>query len=168
MRRESNETPAAPRPIQEAKRTPIREVMSHDVVTVRGDATLEQLADLLLVRGLSRVPVVDEAGRPIGVIGKTDLVAEHHVRGDTAEVDQRGGRSPGEHVHEVDALVRDVMTPLTVSLPPTASVAEASQIMVTRNLHALPIVSDGRVVGMLSSTDVVAWVAGIRSEHAVS
>jgi CBS domain-containing protein len=102
----------------------------------------------------------------VGLVGKTDLVMAQHANADT-EVDQRGATS-GQHVHEAEAIVRDVMTPMVVWLPPTASVAEATRVMVTSSLHAVPVVSDGRVVGMLSSTDVMSWVAGIEQVGARS
>lgn len=147
-----------------AEHTPITQVMTPDPVTVPDDLDVEQLVELLLERGLSRVPVVDAGGRPIGFISKTDLVLDQFVRGDTlaAEPDVEAvGR--GRHVHVVEGLVRDVMTPTAESLPETATLADASRRMIDTLLHAMPVVSaSGEVIGIVSSSDIVAWVAGAR------
>jgi len=136
--------------------------MTTKPVTVRADIEVEQLLELLLDRGLSRVPVVDEEGRLIGIVSKTDLVVDLHMRSDT-EVDQLGAGGRGRHVHEVGALVRDVMTPVAFSLPATTSLGDATRRMIADNLHAVPVTSDtGRLIGILSATDVMAWVAGVQ------
>lgn len=156
--------------VEAANRTNIGEIMTRDVVTVRADFGIEQLVDLFLERGLSRVPVVDDAGHPIGIVSKTDLVVDLHESGDTT-VSQSGAEEPGFHVHEVGGIVRDVMTPLALTLPATLSIGEAARRMLAHNVHAVPVVSDdGKVVGMLSATDVVAWVAGVQlgQDHAAS
>lgn len=143
-----------------ADRTAITDVMTVDVVTVRADLSIERLAELFLDQGLSRVAVVDELGRPIGVVSKTDLVIDAHTRGDT-EVSQRGVRERGQHVHEVSALVRDIMTPVAFTLPASASLGDAARRLLADNVHAAPVVApDGHVIGHLSATDIMAWVAG--------
>lgn len=154
-------TPAPQRATADTTR--IADVMCRDVVTVRADLGLETLTKLLLDRQLSRVPVVDEDGHLIGMVSKTDLVREHELRGDT-EVSQQGGEETGRHVHEVDALVRDVMTGLPFALPWDTTLRDAARRMLAQGVHAVPVTSsDGTVIGMLSAIDVVAWVAGRRA-----
>lgn len=143
-----------------ADRTRISEVMTHGAVTVRADASQEQLVTLLLEQGISQVPVVADDGRPIGVVSKSDVVIAQHERGDT-EVSQAGAGGRGRHVHEVGGLVRDIMTPVAFTLPETASIGEAARRMLADNVHAAPVVApDNRVIGVLSATDIMAWVAG--------
>lgn len=142
-----------------ADRTRIFEVMTRGAVTVRADASQEQLVTLLLEQGISQVPVVDDDGRPIGVVSKSDVVIAQHERGDT-EVSQADAGGQGRHVHEVGGLVRDIMTP-AFTLPETVSIGEAARRMLADNVHAVPVVSpDNRVIGVLSATDIMAWVAG--------
>jgi CBS domain-containing protein len=157
--------PASPQ-LDAADRIRIGDLMTRTVVTVHADLGIEELVELLLDRGLSRVPVVDDEERLIGFVSKTDLVVDQHVRGDNVEVEveveQLGAGGRGRHVHEVSGLVRDVMTPAAFSLPATASLGEAARRMLADNLHAV-VVTDagGKLIGMLSATDVVAWVAGV-------
>lgn len=153
-----------------AERTRVADIMTRDATTVRPELAVEQLVELLLEQGLSRVPVVDEEGRLVGIVSKTDLVAEQQLRGDThEEVPVRVPRGRGiaypergMHVQEAGATVREVMRPRPVTLGEQGSVAEAAELMVTHRLHGLPVVSgDERVVGMVSLLDVAAWVAGL-------
>lgn len=157
------------RPLEAAERTRVTDLMNKDVVTVRADVSVDSLIELLLDRGLSRVPVVDETGQPVGMVAKTDLIVASHWSGDTeAErpaipVSSNVRYTPeGFHVHPTGAVVRDVMTPMLVSLPETASVAEAAQLMATQHLHGVPVTSaSGELVGLLSTSDIVGWVAGL-------
>ena len=145
----------------EAERTRIGDLMTANPVAVHADLAIDQLLELLLERGLSRVPVLDDDGRLIGMVGKTDLVLDMHVRGDT-QVDQRDSGGRDRHVHEFGATVRDVMTPMAISLPASTSLRTATRLMLADNLHAVPVTSAaGQLIGILSATDVMAWVAGI-------
>ena len=154
-------TPAVAPQLLAADRTPISEIMTRDPMVVHPDLQVEALATLLLEQNISQVPVVDDAGKPIGFVSKTDLVLDQYVRGDTA-VDQRGIVEPGTHVHEASGMVRDLMTPVAFSLPATTPLGTAARRMLADNVHAVPVIADdGRVIGILSATDFVAWVAGL-------
>lgn len=153
-----------------AARVPVTSIMTRDVLHVRPDMSLESLAELFVRTGLSRVPVVDARGKVVGMVSKTDLVTERQQRGDTDEalaavIPLRGGgafEEPGLHLREADALVADLMTREVVALPETATVADAAALMATLQLHGLPVVSPAqRLLGMVSSLDIITWVAGL-------
>jgi CBS domain-containing protein len=163
----STNVPAGP-----AEATPVSEIMTRHVVTVAPDVTVDELTSILLERGISGAPVVDEKGRPLGIVSKTDLLRDHHNRGDSVEIPNvelhRGGveapLDPGLHVEpEPGPTVRNVMTPLAFALPENASVARASALMAVEGVHRVVVVDDsGTVRGILSSLDVLRWLA--RSE----
>lgn len=118
-------------------RTPLSAVMSGDIVCVSPDLPVQSLVLLLVDRGFSGVPVVDSAGKPIGVVSKSDLVV-----GDRAGV------------------VRDIMMPIAFTLPESASLSHAAALMAYENIHRVPVVAaDGTVVGIVSAMDIVRWVA---------
>jgi CBS domain-containing protein len=152
-----------------AGRVPVTTIMTKEVVSVRPGMSLDTLAELLLRTGLSRVPVVDARGKVVGMVSKTDLVAEQQQRGDTEDLAavlplRRGGsfEEPGLHVQEAGATVADVMTHEVVALPESASVADAAALMATLQLHGVPVVSPAhRLLGMVSSLDVLSWVTGL-------
>ena len=151
-------------------RVPVSEIMSSDVVCVQKDLSVEALTALLLERGFSGAPVVDENGHPIGLVSKTDLVRERQEDGGLEEqeplcVRENGGveyeLGPGFHAESIArATVADIMMPIVFSLPENATVAKASSLMVFEGVHRIPVVSsDGKVVGILSSLDILDWLA---------
>jgi CBS domain-containing protein len=150
--------------------TPIAELMTKAVVCVRPETSAEELMTLFLERGISGVPVVDDAGRPVGMVSKTDLLRAERDRGDTAEIERgREPRAPdGFHVTEVARwLMKDVMTPAVLALNEREHVGHAAALMAYEGVHHLPVLSDGgEVVGMLSSLDVLRWL-GRRSGYVI-
>lgn len=154
-----------------ARTTMVSDIMTRSVVCVRADVTIESVLEFLLSKQLTAVPVVDDAGQPIGVLSKTDLLNEVFQRGETSEettplrIQTRDGYQvdlgPGFHL---DRLTRttagEIMTPLVFSVPETATVAEASALMAYEGVHRLVVVSqENRVAGIISSMDVLRWVA---------
>lgn len=148
-----------------AARVPIAQVMTTHVVTVTPDIAIETARGLLLQRGISGMPVVDEDGHVIGMLSKTDLLAEDEEHeGDIAEYEDvpRRGRLdyPGTVRRMTRATVGDVMTPITVTISQDASLARAAALMVAEGIHRLVVVdAQGRVNGLLSAMDVLRWLA---------
>lgn len=118
-------------------RTPLSAVMSNDLVCVSPDLPVEQLVSLLVDRGFGGVPVVDGDGKPVGVVSKSDLIAGAHT-----------------------GVVRDIMMPIAFTMPESASLSHAAALMAYENIHRVPVIAaDGTVVGIVSSMDIVRWVA---------
>jgi CBS-domain-containing membrane protein len=119
---------------------PISEIMAKDVVAVRPELRIEDLEELLLARGISGAPVIDDLGKPIGMVSKTDLLQ------------QRGGDDGGR--------VRDIMTCTAFCLSETESIARAAGLMAFEGVHRIPVVGRrGMVTGMVSPLDVMRWLA---------
>ena len=153
-----------------AASTPVSSIMSRDVITVPSGTSIEGVAELMLARGLSRVPVVDRFGRLVGIVSKTDLVERTHQSGDTLEAPARPHPShelpedsSGFHVHAEGISVDEVMSRSVMATGETASIARAAELMSAAHVHGLPVVtSSGTLVGFVSSMDVLGWLAGIR------
>ena len=152
--------------------TPVSKIMSRDVITVHSGTTLDSVIELMLQRGLSRLPVVDERYRPVGIISKTDVVEDVHDRGDDQEFvrsrplfAEKGQGDPlrGFQIAKEGALVDEAMSRAVLSVREDASVSRVAELMVTRHVHGLPVVAkDGDLVGFVSTMDVLAWLAGLR------
>ncbi len=133
-----------------ANEIPLSAVMRAGVVCVTPDMPASAVLSLMLERGFGGVPVVDAGGHPIGVVSKTDLLREYAAD----EEATKSGDTPPERS------VGESMTPLTIALPPSASVAQAAALMASQGLHRLPVVSDdGEVVGIVSPLDILHLVA---------
>jgi CBS domain-containing protein len=128
-----------------ATQTPIREIMSDDVVTVEAHTTAAQLRELLLERNIGGVPVIDATGRPIGVVSKTDLLR------DACDAARAGA-----------IRVEDIMMPMVFALPATASVSRAGALMAYEGVHrVIALAEDGRVAGVLTALDIAHWLAHV-------
>ena len=155
-----------------ADRTSIAEIMSTKVVCVTADLSLEELTHLFVEHGISGAPVVDDRGKTIGVVSKTDVVREcyEHADDGAQEVmplriysEQGSMYELGEGFHSVPvsgASVRDIMTPVAYTLGASTSISQAAALMAFEGIHRVPIVAepDGEIVGVLSALDVLRWL----------
>ena len=117
---------------------PIDEIMTREVVCARGDFEAEALSELLLAKHIGCIPIVDERGRPTGIVTKLDLI---------------GRDLPG-------LTAADVMMPLAITLNTNATVAHAAAMMSAEDFHHLMVVDqDGVLAGIVSTLDVCRWLA---------
>jgi CBS-domain-containing membrane protein len=139
---------------------PITEIMSRDMVCARTDLPVDVLARLLVHNHIGCIPIVDQLGRPLGMVTKSDLVeqldAAVHARSDRrAAMTRTAG---------------DVMMPLALSLDDRATVAQAAMMMVMEDLHHVMVVSQAKsLIGIVSAKDIVRWLVqndGLVSEDA--
>jgi CBS domain-containing protein len=149
-----------------------RDVMNPEVLTVRVDLTVRELAAFLTERQISGAPVVDGDGRLVGVVSVTD-VAENDVERPDLVADHsapeeavRGWEdrmNPEEihplHVESDDLLVRDIMTPSVYTVPEDTPVATIAHTMVSGRIHRLLVTHRGHVTGIVTSLDLVRLLA---------
>jgi CBS domain-containing protein len=147
----------------------VSEVMTKRVKTVRPDTNLDVAMGLMMAQDIGHLPVVDEEGKVVGILSKTDVVRRSFIDGDTdvAEVRLDGIRTidgfPGGGFHEDTRLNRTVsesMSRPVRTVAATAPLAEAAISMSKFRVHGLPVVSaENELVGFLSTFDIVDWVA---------
>lgn len=129
-----------------ADQIPVRRIMSRDVVCAREDLDASALIDLMVRRRIGCVPVVDERGRPIGMVTKTDVVEQQ-----LAAV---------LHHAPAAATAGELMMPLAITLDEHATLAHAAAMMSVEDFHHVAIVSDGgALIGVVSTMDIVRWLA---------
>jgi CBS domain-containing protein len=144
------------------------DLMTPNPVSVRADASLREAVALLIDKGYSAAPVIDEAGRPVGVLSRTDvlihdrecvehplpLAAYYTAELPTDDEQTRGEEFPVERV--APTRVRDVMTPTVFAVGPEASPARVVREMLCLRVHRLFVVDgDGVLVGVISALDVL-------------
>jgi CBS domain-containing protein len=139
------------------------ELMTPDPISLEQDATVPEAVALLTDRGFSAAPVIDEAGRPVGVLSRTDVLVherENARKASFGPADEPGPQRPrheGFSIEVVDRTrVADIMTPavFTVGLKtPSAAVVEQ---MLALNVHQLFVVDEDQLlVGVISALDVL-------------
>lgn len=134
--------------------------MSPGVVTARTDTPLRELARILSTHAISGVPVVDDAGRVIGVVSESDIVDKE--RGPDVKSERwlsrlRGGLEMNAAAYASTA--GEAMTSPPVVVEPWMSVYEAAWMMSVDDVNRLPVVTDGKLVGVIARADLVRYFA---------
>lgn len=127
----------------------VTELMRTDVKTVDLDATVGDAITTLADVHVSALPVTDAHGRVVGVLSTTDILG---ALAETTEPEMR------ERLID-ETPVRDLMTARSRVIAPDADVLEAAKEMLYLDVHRLFVEDEGRLVGVISQTDIVAAVA---------
>jgi len=132
----------------------VKDVMTAEVVVVRRETTFKEMAAVLRRYRVSALPVVDDAGRVIGVVSEADLLAKEVLAdpGVVAELLRR------QDVRKAEGLTAgDLMTRPAVTATPGDPVEQAARMMHFMRVKRLPVVnSGGQLVGIVSRSDVLA------------
>jgi len=127
----------------------VAELMRTDVKTVDLDASVSEAITTLADVHVSALPVTDARGQIVGVLSTTDILS---ALSETTEPDMR------ERLID-ETPVREVMTPRSRVIAPDADVLAAAKEMLYLDVHRLFVEDEGRLVGVISQTDIVAAVA---------
>lgn len=144
------------------------DLMSRNPISISADATVHDAVAMMTDRGFSIAPVIDEAGRPVGVISRSDLLVHLRERGDhaylaeevAADMSRGVGARPGFSVEIVDPTqVRDVMTPVVFTVTLDTPAPRVVEQMLNLKVHHLFVVDEDRaLVGVISSLDVLRYL----------
>ena len=135
----------------------IAQLMTTDVVTVRPDTSLKDVAALLSTHGISGLPVVED-GQVLGVVSEADIVFKERGPARAAEgvFAKLRARKRDELTAKLDARTAgEAMTRPAVTISPRRRVAEAARIMLDRAINRLPVVDDGELIGIVTRADLV-------------
>lgn len=122
------------------KTTKAADIMTTNVITVKKDTVLTDAISLLLRWHISAMPVVDDEDRMVGIVSEIDLV-NLTFDGNAA-----------------DTLVEEVMVTEVVSFSPNTELADLVQVFSQKHLRRVPIIENGRVVGIVSRRDILREV----------
>ncbi|MBX6771357.1 MAG: CBS domain-containing protein [Chloroflexi bacterium] len=144
----------------------VGDIMSRHVTTVTPDTPVRTVVDQLIRRGVKALPVVDEAGRVVGIITGGDLMRRGGLG---IRLSLRGSISDPElmvwsqRVERSELTARQVMTPNPRTVTPDTLLDEAILLMVRHSIKRLPVTVDGgRLVGIISRTDLLRALAADR------
>ena len=146
----------------------VRELMTRDVLTARPDTPVHRLARLMCERDVSGLPVVDEAGRLVGIVTELDLIVRNTRLEPPAFFQILDGRIPLESPAHFERRMRhilgtrasDVMTEAVVTVDADAEIEDLASLMVSRGVNPIPVVEKDRaLVGIVSRADIVRTMA---------
>jgi CBS-domain-containing membrane protein len=127
------------------------ELMTPSALFLPGTMTVEKAAQSLTARGLGASPVVDDAGRPVGVLSRADIVRyEGEAPGERRRT--AGGR-PGKRA---TTRVADIMSPVLLSLRHKTPAGAVVDALISLDVHQLFVTDDhGGIIGVVSARDVL-------------
>lgn len=136
----------------------VYDLMSRDVVTVRPDTPLKQVARLLVEHAISGLPVVDARNVVVGVVSESDFMIKERGREHVSRSPLRWLLGEGQRdLHRVEATTAgEAMTsPVVVIEGRTASVREAAMLMAQHRVKRLPVTESGVLVGIITRADLL-------------
>lgn len=138
----------------------VRDVMTRPVRTVGTETPLKDVARLLIDGGISGVPVVDGHGAVLGVVSEADFLVKE--QGARAVHRRRFASLLGEDPRTQAQLGKlaartagEAMTAPAVTVAPARAIRDAAELMTSRRINRLPVVEDGRLVGIVTRADLV-------------
>jgi CBS domain-containing protein len=134
----------------------VKDVMTTSVVAVKRDADFKQIVSVLRRYRVSACPVINDAGRVVGVVSEADLLyKEAHGRLPAGLVRLRWKLGEESKANAVTA--GRLMTSPAITIHPDASVAVAARVMQDRWIKRLPVISDdGLLIGVVTRSDVLS------------
>jgi CBS domain-containing protein len=147
------------------------DVMTSKVITISQDATVREAARLLVEHGISAVPVVDAHNRVIGMVSEGDLL--HRAETGTErrrpwwlEMMSSTGKLAGEYIRSHSNKVKDVMTRDVLSVTEETPVADIAVLLETNRIKRVPVLRNGKLVGIVSRANLVRALAMTINEPA--
>jgi CBS domain-containing protein len=140
-----------------------KDIMTRTVHSVTADTDVEELARLFVTKGVSAMPVLDDAGRLEGVVTETDLVEQDkplHVPTVVSIFDWvlylESEKNFREEVEKITARkVGEICTREVVTCTPETPVSEIAALMIEKKAHLIPVVEDKKVVGVVARLDII-------------
>jgi CBS domain-containing protein len=149
----------------------VLDVMTTTVISVKPEMTVRDAAKVLVENGISGAPVLDASSRLVGMLSEGDLI--HRTELETAErrrswwLDRlAASRDADDYVKSHGVAVADVMTQDVVSVDETTPLGEVANLMETKHIKRLPVLRDGRLVGIVSRANLVQALASAPPEPA--
>ena len=140
-----------------------KDIMTTEVITVTPETEIAQAARLLLENRINGVPVVNAAGKLVGILCQSDLIAQQKSIPIPSLFTLLDGYIPltlskrlDKEVAKIAATkVAEAMTPNPTTVDPETDIEKIAALMVEKNFHTLPVLEADKVVGILGKEDVL-------------
>jgi CBS-domain-containing membrane protein len=150
-----------------------RDIMTTKVVTLTPEMDFVAAARLLLEKRVNGAPVIDEQNRLVGILCQSDLIAQQkRIPVPTlltvldSYIQFPSARQIEKQVRKIAALtVEEAMTPDPVTVQPDTQIETVAALMVDSNLHTLPVIEKGEIVGIIGKEDVLRTLLPQKQSH---
>jgi CBS-domain-containing membrane protein len=139
------------------------DVMTSDVITVKKETTIRELAELFARHRISSAPVVDDTGAIIGIVTETDLVEQDkslHIPTVVSIFDwviylESDRKFEKELKKMTGQTVGDIYTEKVIHVAPNTPVSDVADLISSRRINSVPVVEEGKVVGIVARIDLI-------------
>ena len=144
-----------------------RDLMTSPVITIREDATVSDAAKLMLEKDVSALPVLNNSNKLVGILTHSDFGLSPKFRPLVENVySLLGTTTTPEHLEETahqvgNKRVQDVMRRNIITVQQDASIENLARLMMRSQIHRLPVVDDGKLVGIVTRHDFLKLIAGL-------
>jgi CBS domain-containing protein len=135
----------------------VRDIMQTKIVTISVTDRLSTVEDIMTLGRVRHIPVV-HGGRLVGVLSQRDL-----LRASLSELGSFGNEARRAFLHAIE--IERVMSAPAITIGPEAAVQLAARLMANHKIGCLPVIEEGELVGLVTETDVLCWVAGAHRER---
>jgi CBS domain-containing membrane protein len=131
----------------------VREIMMGSPVTLKPEDTLDLANDVISLGRIRHIPVLAD-GRLVGLLSERDLIgaAANHIFG----LKQKSKSALLKTV-----VINDVMKKKVITVAPDTTIKDAARLMADKKIGCVPVVSDGALVGLLTTTDILRYVESL-------
>lgn len=137
-------------------RLTVRDIMTHQVESVGADASVRDVVDLMVRRRVRAVPVVGEKGEVVGMITERDI-----MQALLPQIPRAGEEKPaGEEVEARVQFAREIMTRSVLCISEDVGLEEAANMMINKDVEQLPVVSEGKLTGIVTRADMIRKLFG--------
>ena len=141
----------------------VKEIMTRDVITLTPETDITEAARLLLENHINGAPVIDAAGALVGILCQSDLIAQQKKMPIPSLFSFLDGfialtsmKQLEKEAHKIAATtVAEAMSPDPVTVRPDSQIETVAALMVDNNFHTLPVVEEGRLVGVVGKEDIL-------------
>ena len=144
----------------------VSDVMTKEVLTVTEDARVSDVARLLMEKGFSGVPVVNESNEIVGMVTESDLLPKmkkipfSRIRVPVFFGEWLDAKDFDSLIEEAkSSLIVDIMSTDLVTISSEEEMGKAAELMTTHEIKRLPVVDDKKLVGMITRADIIRALA---------
>ncbi len=130
---------------------PVSTIMTRNLITVTPETSLSEIKELFDAHPFHHLPVVENGKRLAGILSKEDFLRASYM----LSLNTTG--KAWSHMEYAALKARDIMTRYPVSLEPDDTIGLAADIFLANKFHALPILDDGEIVGIVTSHDLIRF-----------
>ncbi|OPX58722.1 MAG: Inosine-5'-monophosphate dehydrogenase [Methanobacterium sp. PtaB.Bin024] len=124
----------------------IEDVMNENVILVEENEQVSHARNLMLKHGYSRILVVNQEGKPVGILTEKDLIRKMRSNG------------PKWKRRTIDNIsIHRIMTPNPVTISPFKEVREAVELMIKNDISSVPVVDEDEIVGIVTKSDLMEF-----------